>query len=54
MKIHTELTLSTYKKWDLIRYIKMLETNINKAIKKLDNVSDKDVRKAIRILRGDK
>ena len=51
MKEHTELTLNCLKKWDLIRYIIVLQKTINKAIKKLDNVSDKDVRKAIKILR---
>ena len=53
MKEHTELTLNCLKKWDLIRYIIVLQKTINKAIKKLDNVSDKDVRKAIKILRGE-
>lgn len=53
MKEHKELTLNCYKKWDLIRYIMKLENNINKAIKKLDNVSSPDVRKAIKILRQD-
>lgn len=51
MKEHKELTLNCYKKWDLIRYIMKLENNINKAIKRLDNVSSPDVRKAIKILR---
>ena len=51
MKEHTEFTLNNLKKWDLIRYIIVLQKTINKAIKKLDNVSDKDVRKAIKILR---
>ena len=53
MKEHKELTLNCYKKWDLIRYIMKLENNINKAIKRLDNVSSPDVRKAIKILRQD-
>lgn len=53
-KEHTELTLSSYKKWDLVRYVVRLEKAINKAIKRLDNVSNEDVRKAIKILRGDK
>ena len=53
MNKHKELTLNCYKKWDLIRYIMKLENNINKAIKKLDNVSSPDVRKAIKILRQD-
>ena len=53
MKEHTEFTLNCYKKWDLIRYIMKLENNINKAIKRLDNVSSPDVRKAIKILRQD-
>ena len=54
MKEHTELTLASYKKWDLVRYIVRLEKTINRAIKRLDNVSNEDVRKAIKILRGDK
>lgn len=53
MKEHTELTLNCLKKWDLIRYIIVLQKTINKAIKKLDNVSDKDVRAAIKILRSE-
>lgn len=53
MKEHTEFTLTNFKKWDLIRYIIKLEKTINKAIKKLDNVSDKDVRAAINILRSE-
>ena len=53
MKEHTEFTLNNLKKWDLIRYIIVLQKTINKAIKKLDNVSDKDVRKAIKILRSE-
>ena len=53
MKEHTEFTLNNLKKWDLIRYIVILEKTINKAIKKLDNVSDKDVRAAIKILRSE-
>lgn len=53
MKEHTELTLNCLKKRDLIRYIIVLQKTINKAIKKLDNVSDKDVRKAIKILRSE-
>ena len=51
MKEHTELTLNCLKKWDLIRYIIVLQKTINKAIKRLDKVSDKDVRAAIKILR---
>lgn len=54
IKEHTELTLSTMKKWDLVRYVAKLEKTINKAIIKLDNVSNEDVRKAIKILRGEK
>lgn len=53
MKEHIELTLNCLKKWDLIRYIIVLQKTINKAIKRLDNVSDKDVRKAIKILRSE-
>ena len=54
MKEHTEFTLNNLKKWELIRYIVKLEQTINKAIKKLDKVSDKDVRAAIKMLRGEK
>lgn len=54
MKEHTELTLARYKKWDLVRYVVKLEETINKAIKRLDNVSDPNVRVAIKILRGGK
>ena len=53
MKEHTEFTLNNLKKWDLIRYVIKLEKTINKAIKRLDNVSDKDVRAAIKILRSE-
>ena len=53
MKEHTELTLAHYKKWDLVRYAVKLEQTINKAIKKLDSVSDPTVRAAIKILRGE-
>lgn len=53
MKEHTEFTLSAMKKWDLIRYIVKLEKIINKAIKKLDNVSSQDVRSAVKILKKD-
>lgn len=54
MKEHTELTLGSYKKWDLVRYIVKLEQTINRAIKKLDNTSSPEVRAAIKILRGEK
>lgn len=39
MKEHTELTLSAYKKWDLVRYIVKLEKIINNIIKKLDDIT---------------
>lgn len=52
MKEHTEFSLYIHKKWELIRYIVKLEQTINKAIKKLDSVSDPAVRAAIKILRG--
>lgn len=51
MKEHTEFSLNNHTKWELIRYIVKLEQTINKAIKKLDNVSSPDVRTAIKILR---
>jgi hypothetical protein len=53
MKEYTEFTLSAMKKWDLIRYIIVLQKTINKAIKKLDDVSDPAVRAAIKILKGE-
>jgi len=53
IKEHSEFTLNTKTKWDLVRYIVKLEKTINRAIKRLDNVSDKDVRAAIKILRGE-
>lgn len=51
MKEHSVFTLNTKTKYQLIRYIEALEQTINKAIKKLDNVSSPDVRNAIKILR---
>lgn len=51
MKEHNVFTLNTKTKYQLIRYIEALEQAINKAIKKLDNVSSPDVRNAIKILR---
>lgn len=53
MKENTELCLSNLKKWDLIRYIVVLQKTINKAIKKLDKVSSPEVRAAIKILRSE-
>lgn len=53
MNEHTEFSLVNRNKWELIRYIVKLEKNINRAIKKLDCVSDENVRKAIKILRGE-
>lgn len=52
IKEHTELTLACYKKWDLVRYVVKLEKTINRAIKRLDSVSDPEVRSAIKILRS--
>ena len=54
MKEHTEFTLNNLKKWDLIRYVVNLEKTINRAIKRLDSVSDPNVRAAIKILKGEK
>lgn len=51
MKEHSVFTLNTKTKYQLIRYIEALEQTINKAIKKLDNISSPDVRNAIKILR---
>ena len=54
MKEHTEFTLNNLKKWYLIRYVVKLEKTINRAIKRLDTVSDPAVRAAIKILKGEK
>lgn len=54
MKEHSPFSLNNKTKYELVRYIAKLEENINKAIKKLDTVSDPAVRAAIRILRGEK
>ena len=54
MKGHSPFSLNNKTKYELVRYIVKLEENINKAIKKLDTVSDPAVRTAIRILRGEK
>ena len=54
MKEHSPFSLNNKAKYELVRYIVKLEENINKAIKKLDTVSDPAVRTAIRILRGEK
>lgn len=54
MKEHTELTLGSYKKWDLVRYIVKLEKRINRAIKRLDKMNGVEIGKTIQILRGDK
>ena len=53
MKEHSPFSLNVKTKYELIRYIVKLEENINRAIKKLDNVSNEDVRKAIKYLRGE-
>lgn len=54
MKEHSPFSLNKKTKYELVRYIVELEENINKAIKKLDTVSDPAVRAAIRILRGER
>ena len=54
MKEHSPFSLNNKTKYELVRYIVKLEENINKAIKKLDTVSEPAVRTAIRILRGEK
>lgn len=48
MKEHTELTLSSMKKWDLVRYIIKLEKAINNIIKKLDDISVLEVLEEIK------
>lgn len=53
MKEHNPFSLNNKTKYELVRYIVKLEENINKAIKKLDTVSDPAVRAAIKILRGE-
>lgn len=53
MKEHSPFSLNNKTKYELVRYIVKLEENINKAIKKLDTVSDPAVRAAIKILRGE-
>lgn len=54
IKEHTEFTLGSKTKWELVNYIVKLEKNINKAIRKLDKLSGVEIGKAIQILRGDK
>ena len=54
MKEHSPFSLNNKTKYELVRYIVKLEENINKAIKKLDTVSEPAVRTAIRILKGEK
>ena len=39
LKEHSEFSLGTKTKWELIRYIAKLEKNINRAIKLLDKMS---------------
>ena len=53
MKEHSPFSLNNKTKYELVRYIVKLEENINKAIKKLDTVSDPAVRAAIKILKGE-
>lgn len=53
MKIHTEIALTAYKKWDLIRYIVKLEKKIKNAKEKLDNISSSEVRAAVKVLTND-
>ena len=52
LKEHSEFSLGTKTKWELVRYIAKLEKNINRAIKLLDKASGSEVGKAIQILRG--
>lgn len=53
MKEHSPFSLNVKTKYELIRRIVELEQTINKAIKKLDTVSDPAVRAAIKILKGE-
>lgn len=53
MKEHSPFSLNNKTKYELVRYIVKLEENTNKAIKKLDTVSDPAVRAAIKILKGE-
>lgn len=54
MKEHSPFSLNVKTKYELIRRIVELEQTINKAIKKLDTVSDPSVREAIKILKGER
>lgn len=54
MKEHSPFSLNVKTKYELIRRIVELEQTINKAIKKLDTVSDPAVRDAIKILKGER
>lgn len=54
MKEHSPFSLNVKTKYELIRRIVELEQTINKAIKKLDTVSEPAVRAAIKILKGEK
>lgn len=54
MKEHSPFSLNVKTKYELIRRIVELEQTINKAIKKLDTVSDPNVRAAIKILKGER
>ena len=53
MKEHSPFSLNVKTKYELIRRIVELEQTINKAIKKLNTVSDPAVRAAIKILKGE-
>lgn len=48
MKEHTEFTLNSLKKWDLVRYAVKLEKIINNIIKKLDDISILEVLEEIK------
>jgi hypothetical protein len=53
MKEDNPFSLNNKTKHELIKYIIKIEKTVNKAIKKLDTVSDPAVRAAIKILKGE-
>ena len=53
MKEDNPFSLNNKTKYELIKYIIKIEKTINRAIKKLDTVSDPAVRAAIKILKGE-
>jgi len=53
MKEDNPFSLNNKTKYELIKYIIKIEKTVNRAIKKLDTVSDPAVRAAIKILKGE-